>query len=74
MDIFSELRFHGEGSAARVCWARAIWYVFCQIFAREHAVEESFQPISTTDGYFQTSTLKDICADCLYKDNGKHWS
>ena len=67
-----------------MCWARAIRYVFCQIYAGEHDVEESFQPmpmsipgllpISPTDGYFQPSTLKDICADHVYKHAGKYWS
>ena len=42
MDIFLEFPFHGEGYNSQMCWARAIWYVFCQIYAGEHDVDESF--------------------------------
>ena len=69
---------------SQMCWAHVIWYVFCQIYTGEHDVDKSFQPmpmtipgllpISPTDGYFQPRTLKDICADHVYKHAGKYWS
>ena len=40
MDLFTKLPIDFSDHVDRGSWARSLWYVFCQLYAREHAVTE----------------------------------